>query len=141
MLYSDLEYQQKGGRNTTQYVESLMGKAVQLKGQEYINLHGIPADFWTNDEWSVMGLMRFHDDGILGSSKEIPVLGDGEPVKDKGFHLGLIKQVVHDTQGDRTQYCTSNHDTVCNKTFDAFSIFLSLFRNCCLVSIPMMLQE
>ncbi|CAH3156016.1 unnamed protein product [Porites lobata] len=86
------EYQQKGGRNTTQYVESLMGKAVQLKGQEYINLHGIPADFWTNDEWSVMGLMRFHDDGILGSSKEIPVLGDGEPVKDKGFHLGLIKQ-------------------------------------------------
>ena len=106
MLYSDLEYQQKGGRNTTQYVESLMGKAVQLKGQEYINLHGIPADFWTNDEWSVMGLMRFHDDGILGNSKEIPVLGDGEPLKDKGFHLGLIKQVLHDMRGDRTQYST-----------------------------------
>ena len=95
LLYSDLEYQQQGGHNTSQYVESLMGKAVQLKGQEYINLHGIPADFWTNDEWSVMGLMRFHDDGILGSSKEIPVLGDGEPLKDKGFHLGLINQVRH----------------------------------------------
>ena len=70
-----------------------MGQAVQLRGQEYINLHGIPAGFWSGDEWSVMGLMRFHDDGILGASKELAVLGDGEASNDKGFHLGLKDQV------------------------------------------------
>ena len=127
MLNSDLEYQQKGGRNTTQYVESLMGKAVHLKGQEHINLHGIPGDFWTNDEWSVMGLMRFHGDG---SRPHTPVLGDGEPVKDKGFHLGLIDQVLHDMRGDRTQYCTSNNDTLCaTKPLMPFQFF-SLSLEC-----------
>ena len=70
-----------------------MGQAVWLKGLEYINLHGIPVDFWSGDEWSVMALLRSHDDGILGNNKEVLVLGDGVAAKNKGFHLGLQKQV------------------------------------------------
>ena len=86
-------YNQTGGRNTTQYVQGIMGQAVQLQGQEYINLHGIPGGFWSGDEWSVMGLFRFHDGGILDQFKYVPVLGDGDPANNKGFHLGLRKQV------------------------------------------------
>ncbi len=71
-----------------------MGQAVQLKGQEYINLYGIPAGFWSGDEWSVMSLIKFRDDGILGSGKEDPVLGDGTPANDQGFHLGLKNKVL-----------------------------------------------
>ncbi len=74
-----------------------MGQAVQLKGLEYINLYGIPAGFWSGDEWSVMSLIKFRDDGILGSSKEDPVLGDGTAANDKGFHLGLRNQVISHT--------------------------------------------
>ena len=48
---------------------------------------------YTGDEWSVMALLRSHDDGILGSNKEVLVLGDGVAAKNKGFHLGLQKQV------------------------------------------------
>lgn len=82
-----------GGQNITQYITSVMGQAVWLKGLEYINLHGIPVDFWSGDEWSVMALLRSHDDGILGSNKEVLVLGDGEAAKNKGFHLGLKDKV------------------------------------------------
>ena len=88
-------YRPKGGQNTAQYVESIMGQAVRLRGQEYINLYGIPADFWSGDEWSVMGLMRFHDDNILGGNKELAVLGDGEAANDNGFHLGLRDKVYN----------------------------------------------
>ena len=70
-----------------------MGQAVWLKGLEYINLHGIPVDFWSGDEWSVMALLRFHDDGILGSNKDVLVLGDGVAANNKGFHLGLQGKV------------------------------------------------
>ena len=85
------EYQPTGGRNTTQYVQSAMGQAVQLKGLEYINLYGIHAGFWSGEEWSVMGLMKFHASGI--SNNELPILGDGEAANDKGFHLGLKNRV------------------------------------------------
>ncbi|XP_068693281.1 uncharacterized protein [Montipora foliosa] len=87
-------YETNGGRNTTQYVHGIMGQAVQLRGIEYINLHGIPAGFWSNDEWSVMGLMKFHDDGVLPARKDIAVLGDGEAANYKGLHLGLRRQKV-----------------------------------------------
>ena len=70
-----------------------MGQAVQLKWQEYINLQGIPVGFWSGNEWSVMTLVKFHDDGILGSGKENPVLGDGIPATNQGFHLGLKNKV------------------------------------------------
>ncbi|XP_068740230.1 uncharacterized protein [Montipora capricornis] len=87
-------YETNGGRNTTQYVHGIMGQAVQLRGIEFINLHRIPAGFWSNDEWSVMGLMKFHDDGVLPASKDIAVLGDGEAANYKGLHLGLRRQKV-----------------------------------------------
>ena len=102
-----LDYQPNGGRNNTQYVEGIMGQAVQLKGQEYINLHGIPAGFWSGDEWSVMGLMKFNDDGVLGASKELAVLGDGEASSAKGFHLGLKDQVhikIYHNRFDKSTY-------------------------------------
>jgi len=70
-----------------------MGQAVQLKQQEYINFQGIPAGFWSGDEWSVMTLVKFHDDGILGIGKENPVLGDGIPATNQGFHLGMKNKV------------------------------------------------
>ena len=70
-----------------------MDQAIKLKGQEYINLQGIPAGFWSGDEWSVMTLVKFHDDGILGSGKENPVLGDGIPATSQGFHLGMKNKV------------------------------------------------
>ena len=88
-----LEYKDTGGQNITQYIQGIMGQAVQLKRQEYINLHGIPAGFWSGDEWSVMTLVKFHDDGILGSGKENPVLGDGIPATNQGFHLGMKNKV------------------------------------------------
>ncbi|KAJ7385414.1 hypothetical protein OS493_016498 [Desmophyllum pertusum] len=87
------EYQDAGGRNITQYIQSIMGQAVQLKGQEYINLRGIPAGFWSGDEWSVMSLAKFHDDGLLGSSKSVALLGDGITDSKKGFHLGMQNKV------------------------------------------------
>ena len=65
-----------------------MGQAVQLKQQEYIDLQGIPVGFWSGNEWSVMTLVKFHDDG-----KENPVLGDGTPAMNQGFHLGLKDKV------------------------------------------------
>lgn len=80
--------------NITQYNQSIMGQAVQLQGQEYINLYGIPAGFWSGDEWSVMSLVKFRDDGILGNSKENPVLGDGTTANYQGFHLGLKNKVL-----------------------------------------------
>lgn len=83
------EYKDAGGRNITQYIQGIMGQAVQLKQMEYINLQGIPGGFWSGNEWSVMTLAKFHDDGILGSGKENPVLGDGIPATNQGFHLGL----------------------------------------------------
>lgn len=89
------DYKPSGFQNTTEYVPGLMGQAVYLRGQEYINLHGIPAGFWSDDEWSVMGLMKFHD-ATISASKELAVLGDGEATTDKGFHLGLRnKQVLY----------------------------------------------
>lgn len=88
-----IEYQDAGGRNITQYIQSIMGQAVQLKGQEYINLRGIPAGFWSGDEWSVMSLAKFHDDGLLGSSKSVALLGDGITDSKKGFHLGMQNKV------------------------------------------------
>ncbi|KAL9986077.1 hypothetical protein ACROYT_G000151 [Oculina patagonica] len=96
MNYTNMttEYKQNAGRNFTQYTQSTMGQAVQLKELEYINLYGIPAGFWSGDEWSVMSLIKFRDDGILGSSKEDPVLGDGTPANDQGFHLGLKNKKV-----------------------------------------------
>lgn len=87
-----------------------MGQAVKLKGLEYINLHGIPANFWSGDEWSVMTLLKFHDDGILGNNKDILVLGDGIAANNEGFHLGLRQQKVmygfysSDTLGSQTLY-------------------------------------
>ena len=69
-----------------------MGQAIQLKGQEYINLQGIPAGFWSGNEWSVMTLVKFHD-GILGSGKENPVLGDRIPAMSQGFHLAMKNKV------------------------------------------------
>lgn len=71
-----------------------MGQAVQLKGQEYIDLKGIPAGFWGGNEWSVMTLVKFYDDGILGSGKENPVLGDGIPAPNQGFHIGMRNKVL-----------------------------------------------
>ena len=94
-----LGYETNGGRNTTQYVHGIMGQAVQLRGIEFINLHGIPAGFWSNDEWSVMGLLKFHDDGVLPANKDIAVLGDGEAASSKGFHLGLRRQVNNKQRG------------------------------------------
>lgn len=41
-----------------------------------------------------MTLVKFHDDGILGSGKENPVLGDGIPAVNQGFHLGLKSKVL-----------------------------------------------
>lgn len=93
-IYDVLEYNTTGGRNFTQYIQGIMGQAVQLKGQEYIDLKGIPAGFWGGDEWSVMTLVKFHDDGILGSGKENPVLGDGIPAPNQGFHLGMRNKVL-----------------------------------------------
>ena len=94
-----LEYQGNfGGQNITQYIQSIMGQAVQLKDQEYINLHGIPAGFWSGDEWSVMSLVKFRD-GALGSSKEVPLLGDGTTANGQGFHLGLKQQVLSGRHG------------------------------------------
>ena len=92
-MFTVLEYKDAGGRNITQYIQSIMGQAVQLKRKEYINLQGIPGGFWSGDEWSVMTLAKFHDDGILGSGKENPVLGDGIPAMNQGFHLGLKNKV------------------------------------------------
>lgn len=107
-----------GGQNITQYITSVMGQAVWLKGLEYINLHGIPVDFWSGDEWSVMALLRSHDDGILGSNKEVLVLGDGVAAKNKGFHLGLKNKKVmlgfysNDLQGyDNLEYGSWYHIT------------------------------
>lgn len=77
-----------------------MGQAVQLKRMEYINLQGIPRGFWSGNEWSVMTLAKFHDDGILGSGKENPVLGDGIPTTNQGFHLGLKNKVAPYQQKD-----------------------------------------
>jgi len=88
-----IEYKDSGGRNITQYIQGIMDQAAQLKQQEYINLHGIPAGFWSGDEWSVMTLVKFRDDGILGSGKENPVLGDGIPAPNQGFHLGMKNKV------------------------------------------------
>ena len=87
------DYETHGGRNTTHYVQGIMGQALQLKGSEFINLHGIPETFWRGDEHSVMGLMKFHDDGVLPANKDVAVLGDGETRKNRGFHLGLRRQV------------------------------------------------
>ena len=84
-----------GGRNNTQYTQGIMGHAVQLKQQEYINLQGIPAGFWSGDEWSVMSLVKFRDEGILGQGKEDPLLGDGTTTSNQGFHLGLKNQVLY----------------------------------------------
>lgn len=77
-----------------------MGQAVQLKQMEYINLQGIPGGFWSGNEWSVMTLAKFHDDGILGSGKENPILGDGIPATNQGFHLGLKSKVSPYQQKD-----------------------------------------
>lgn len=77
-----------------------MGQAVQLKRMEYINLQGIPGGFWSGNEWSVMTLAKFHDDGILGIGKENPVLGDGIPATNQGFHLGLKSKVSPYQQKD-----------------------------------------
>lgn len=87
------DYETQGGRNTTHYVQGIMGQALQLKGSEFINLHGIPETFWRGDEHSVMGLMKFHDDVILGPNKNLAILGDGEAKNQRGFHLGLRGQV------------------------------------------------
>ncbi|XP_020604429.1 uncharacterized protein LOC110043324 isoform X2 [Orbicella faveolata] len=102
------EYKDAGGQNITQYIQGIMGQAVQLKQQEYINFQGIPAGFWSGDEWSVMTLVKFHDDGILGIGKENPVLGDGIPATNQGFHLGMKnKNILYgyyssDIQGVKT---------------------------------------
>lgn len=87
------DYETHGGRNTTHYVQGIMGQALQLKGSEFINLHGIPETFWSGDEHSVMGLMKFHDNGILGPNKNLAILSDGEAKNYRGFHLGLRGQV------------------------------------------------
>ena len=87
------DYETHGGRNTTHYVQGIMGQALQLKGSEFINLHGIPETFWRGDEYSVMGLMKFHDNGILPASKDLAILGDGETRNHRGLHLGLRRQV------------------------------------------------
>lgn len=86
------DYETNGGRNTTQYVKGIMGQALQLKGSEFINLHGIPRGFWSGDEYSVMGLIKFHDDA-LPANKDAAVLGDGGTRKNRGLHLGLRQQV------------------------------------------------
>ncbi|XP_067016108.1 uncharacterized protein [Acropora muricata] len=89
------DYETHGGRNTTHYVQGIMGQALQLKGSEFINLHGIPETFWRGDEYSVMGLMKFHDNGILvPPNKYLAILGDGDTKNHKGFHLGLKGQRV-----------------------------------------------
>ena len=88
------DYETHGGRNTTHYVQGIMGQALQLKGSEFINLHGIPETFWRGDEYSVMVLIKFHDNGILvPPNKYLAILGDGDTKNHKGFHLGLKGQV------------------------------------------------
>ena len=91
-LYYFLVYQGGVGQNVTQYEQSIMGQAIYLKGQEYVDLHGIPADFWSGDEWSVMTLMKIYPEGL--NNNDVPIIGDGEPASNKGFHLGVRDQVL-----------------------------------------------
>ncbi|KAK2562842.1 Collagen alpha-4(VI) chain [Acropora cervicornis] len=105
------DYETHGGRNTTHYVQGIMGQALQLKGSEFINLHGIPETFWRSDEHSVMGLMKFHDNGILlGPKKDLAILGDGEAKNYRGFHLGL--------RGQKVLFGFYNDDLLGNKQLD-----------------------
>ncbi|XP_044185173.1 uncharacterized protein LOC114950299 isoform X2 [Acropora millepora] len=104
------DYETHGGRNTTHYVQGIMGQALQLKGSEFINLHGIPETFWSGDEHSVMGLMKFHDDDILDRNKNLAILSDGEAKNYRGFHLGL--------KGQKVLFGFYNDDLLGNKQLD-----------------------
>jgi hypothetical protein len=87
-------YQDPVSNDTTtpEYLPSAMGKAIRLRGRKNINLDGIPVDFWSRNQWSVMALIKFTDEG-LNFQKEIPVIGAGVTQHEKGFHLGLKSQV------------------------------------------------
>ncbi|XP_031564534.1 uncharacterized protein LOC116299945 isoform X2 [Actinia tenebrosa] len=89
-------FEDHASNNTVpEYLPSAMSKAIRLKGRKHINLIGIPVDFWSGNEWSVMALIKFTDQG-LNSQKEIPVIGAGGQQNGKGFHLGIrSKRVLH----------------------------------------------
>lgn len=71
-----------------------MRQAVHFSGKAYLNVSGIPEDFWRTRNWSVMALMNFGDVKPSEHFKEISVVGHGNPSAHNGLHLGIRDQVT-----------------------------------------------
>ena len=90
LVVSHTEYQGKN-RNVT-FVPGVTGQAIHLTGSEHIDIRGIPQNFWSSPQWTVVALVKIGEKG-LGSNKEIALLGDGDAANSKGFHLGFRDRV------------------------------------------------
>ena len=77
---------------TLGYKDAIMRQAVHFSGKSYLNVTGLPEDFWRVSDWSIMALMKF---GPGATNREVEVLGHGSIDNNKGFHVGVSSQVLN----------------------------------------------
>lgn len=83
----------KANKSQMPYIDGIMRQAFHFSGKHYVNVTGIPDDFWRNHNWSVTALLKFRNlnSNLVPTSQyyDIPVLGIGSSNVSQGLRLGI----------------------------------------------------
>lgn len=74
-----------------------MKQAVHFSGKHFINVSGIPEEFWQEQDWTVTALLKFGEftTKVGLDYSYIPVLGIGNIDKSHGLRLGIRGSTNH----------------------------------------------